>query len=72
MAINYKIGDALEILPSQNPSAVDAFIERCNLDPDCYITVCNSIFFCIKYIVFFSLEHAGEPHIIILRSQEKV
>ncbi|XP_062220458.1 NADPH-dependent diflavin oxidoreductase 1 isoform X2 [Phragmites australis] len=35
----YKIGDALEILPSQNPSAVDAFIERCNLDPDCYITI---------------------------------
>lgn len=39
MAIKYKIGDALEILPSQNPSAVDAFIERCNLDPDCYITI---------------------------------
>ncbi|CAD6229967.1 unnamed protein product [Miscanthus lutarioriparius] len=39
LAINYKIGDALEILPSQNPSAVDAFIECCNLDPDCYITV---------------------------------
>ncbi|XP_066309595.1 NADPH-dependent diflavin oxidoreductase 1 [Miscanthus floridulus] len=38
-AISYKIGDALEILPSQNPSAVDAFIERCNLDPDCYITI---------------------------------
>ncbi|KAJ1285261.1 hypothetical protein BS78_03G266700 [Paspalum vaginatum] len=38
-AINYKIGDALEILPSQNPAAVDAFIERCNLDPDCYITI---------------------------------
>ncbi|WVZ68934.1 hypothetical protein U9M48_017805 [Paspalum notatum var. saurae] len=38
-AISYKIGDALEILPSQNRAAVDAFIERCNLDPDCYITV---------------------------------
>ncbi|PUZ74721.1 hypothetical protein GQ55_1G088300 [Panicum hallii var. hallii] len=38
-AISYKTGDALEILPSQNPSAVDAFIERCNLDPDCYITI---------------------------------
>ncbi|TVU05458.1 hypothetical protein EJB05_48623, partial [Eragrostis curvula] len=23
----------------QNPSAVDAFIKRCNLDPDCYITI---------------------------------
>lgn len=38
-AISYKIGDALEILPSQTPSAVDAFIERCNLDPDCYVTI---------------------------------
>ncbi|RLM92657.1 NADPH-dependent diflavin oxidoreductase 1 isoform X2 [Panicum miliaceum] len=38
-AISYKTGDALEILPSQNPSAVDAFIERCNLEPDCYVTI---------------------------------
>lgn len=38
-AINYQVGDALEILPGQNPSAVDAFIERCNLDPDCYVTI---------------------------------
>ncbi|TVU35201.1 hypothetical protein EJB05_17079 [Eragrostis curvula] len=38
-AISYKVGDALEILPCQNPSDVDAFIRRCNLDPDCYITV---------------------------------
>ncbi|RLM79828.1 NADPH-dependent diflavin oxidoreductase 1 isoform X2 [Panicum miliaceum] len=38
-AVSYKTGDALEILPSQNPSAVDAFIERCNLDPDCYVTI---------------------------------
>lgn len=38
-AISYQVGDALEILPSQNPSAVNAFIERCNLDPDCYITI---------------------------------
>uniref|UniRef100_A0ACD5W444 Uncharacterized protein n=1 Tax=Avena sativa TaxID=4498 RepID=A0ACD5W444_AVESA len=37
--ISYQAGDALEILPSQNPSAVNAFIERCNLDPDCYITI---------------------------------
>uniref|UniRef100_A0A453HVR7 NADPH-dependent diflavin oxidoreductase 1 n=1 Tax=Aegilops tauschii subsp. strangulata TaxID=200361 RepID=A0A453HVR7_AEGTS len=38
-AISYQVGDALEILPSQNPSAVNAFIERCNLDPDSYITI---------------------------------
>ncbi|KAG6489958.1 hypothetical protein ZIOFF_051240 [Zingiber officinale] len=38
-SINYQVGDVLEILPSQNPAAVDAFIRRCNLDPNCYITV---------------------------------
>lgn len=37
--ISYQVGDTLEILPSQNPSAVDAFIKRCNLDPECYITI---------------------------------
>uniref|UniRef100_A0A0D9V5B4 NADPH-dependent FMN and FAD-containing oxidoreductase n=1 Tax=Leersia perrieri TaxID=77586 RepID=A0A0D9V5B4_9ORYZ len=37
--LTYQVGDALEILPSQSPSAVDSFIERCKLDPDCYITV---------------------------------
>ncbi|XP_006659755.1 NADPH-dependent diflavin oxidoreductase 1 [Oryza brachyantha] len=37
--ITYQVGDALDILPSQSPSAVDSFIERCKLDPDCYITV---------------------------------
>ncbi|KAL5220997.1 hypothetical protein ABZP36_025710 [Zizania latifolia] len=37
--ITYQVGDALEILPSQNPSAIDSFMERCNLDPDCYITI---------------------------------
>nr|CAB3478212.1 unnamed protein product [Digitaria exilis] len=38
-AISYKVGNTLEILPSQNQSAVDAFIERCNLDPDYYVTI---------------------------------
>ncbi|XP_062205780.1 NADPH-dependent diflavin oxidoreductase 1-like isoform X2 [Phragmites australis] len=38
-AISYQVGDALEILPRQNSSTVDAFIKRCNLDPDCYITI---------------------------------
>ncbi|KAG8077822.1 hypothetical protein GUJ93_ZPchr0007g4101 [Zizania palustris] len=37
--ITYQVGNALEILPSQNPSAIDSFMERCNLDPDCYITI---------------------------------
>ncbi|KAM0857784.1 hypothetical protein ACQ4PT_048252 [Festuca glaucescens] len=37
--ISYQVGDALEILPIQNPSAVDGFIKRCKLDPECYITI---------------------------------
>lgn len=37
--IKYEVGDVLEVLPCQNPSAVEAFIQRCNLNPDVYITV---------------------------------
>ncbi|KAI9085540.1 hypothetical protein K1719_032383 [Acacia pycnantha] len=37
--IEYDIGDVLEILPSQDPAAVDAFIQRCKLNPDSFITV---------------------------------
>ncbi|XP_031491306.1 NADPH-dependent diflavin oxidoreductase 1 [Nymphaea colorata] len=40
--IKYEVGDILEVLPSQNPDAVDAFICRCNLDADAYITVHNA------------------------------
>jgi sulfite reductase alpha subunit-like flavoprotein len=42
-AIEYEVGDVLEVLPSQNLAAVDAFIERCNLDPDAFITVSSSL-----------------------------
>ncbi|XP_057950039.1 NADPH-dependent diflavin oxidoreductase 1 isoform X2 [Malania oleifera] len=38
-AIEYEVGDVLEILPEQNPTAVDAFIKRCNLNPDSLISV---------------------------------
>lgn len=38
-AIEYEVGDSLEVLPSQDPTAVDTFIERCDLDPDAFITV---------------------------------
>ncbi|XP_021763539.1 NADPH-dependent diflavin oxidoreductase 1-like isoform X1 [Chenopodium quinoa] len=38
-AVGYEVGDVLEIIPSQNPDAVDAFIRRCNLDPEAFITV---------------------------------
>ncbi|KAF6149840.1 hypothetical protein GIB67_010914 [Kingdonia uniflora] len=37
--IAYQVGDVLEILPSQNPIPVEAFIQRCNLNTDSYITV---------------------------------
>nr|XP_029121099.1 NADPH-dependent diflavin oxidoreductase 1 isoform X3 [Elaeis guineensis] len=37
--MDYQVGDVVEILPSQDPIAVDAFIQHCNLDQDCYITV---------------------------------
>ncbi|OVA01425.1 Flavodoxin [Macleaya cordata] len=37
--IDYQAGDVLEVLPGQDPVAVDAFIQRCNLNPDMFITV---------------------------------
>ncbi|XP_056696712.1 NADPH-dependent diflavin oxidoreductase 1 isoform X2 [Spinacia oleracea] len=37
--VEYEVGDVVEMLPSQNPDAVDAFIRRCNLDPESIITV---------------------------------
>lgn len=37
--IEYDVGDVLEILPSQDAAAVDAFIQRCKLNPDSFITV---------------------------------
>ncbi|XP_041007618.1 NADPH-dependent diflavin oxidoreductase 1 isoform X2 [Juglans microcarpa x Juglans regia] len=38
-AIEYVAGDILEVLPGQDSAAVDAFIQRCSLDPDALITV---------------------------------
>ncbi|OMO77277.1 FAD-binding, type 1 [Corchorus olitorius] len=40
--IQYEVGDVLEVLPSQNPAAVDSFLQRCNLDPESFITVLTS------------------------------
>ncbi|GMI94594.1 hypothetical protein like AT3G02280 [Hibiscus trionum] len=37
--IEFEVGDVLEVLPSQKPAAVDSFIQRCNLDPESFITV---------------------------------
>ncbi|KAJ4780650.1 NADPH-dependent diflavin oxidoreductase 1 [Rhynchospora pubera] len=37
--VEYQVGDVLEVLPGQNPAFVDAFIKRCKLDPDSYITI---------------------------------
>lgn len=41
--IEYEVGDVVEVLPSQDPAAVNAFIQRCNLDAEAFITV-NSTF----------------------------
>ncbi|PIN21818.1 NADP-dependent flavoprotein reductase [Handroanthus impetiginosus] len=38
-SIDYEVGDVLEVLPGQSPAAVDDFIQRCNLNPESYITV---------------------------------
>ncbi|KAL0433904.1 UNVERIFIED_CONTAM: NADPH-dependent diflavin oxidoreductase 1 [Sesamum latifolium] len=38
-SIDYEVGDVLEVLPGQSPAAVDAFIRRCGLNPESYITV---------------------------------
>ncbi|KAL6519569.1 multidrug-resistance type transporter [Orobanche hederae] len=38
-SIDYEVGDVLEILPGQSPAVVDAFLQRCNLNPESYITV---------------------------------
>ncbi|KAJ6364847.1 hypothetical protein OIU76_029757 [Salix suchowensis] len=37
--IQYGVGDVLEVLPGQDPSAVDAFLQRCNLNPESLIIV---------------------------------
>ena len=41
-AIEYEVGDIVEVLPSQSPIAIDTFIQRCNLNPESFITVCSS------------------------------
>ncbi|KAL6555675.1 hypothetical protein OROHE_007347 [Orobanche hederae] len=33
-SIVYDVGDVLNVLPEQSPAAVDAFIKRCNLNPE--------------------------------------
>ncbi|XP_024026130.1 NADPH-dependent diflavin oxidoreductase 1 isoform X1 [Morus notabilis] len=37
--VEYEVGDNVEVLPGQDPALVDAFIQRCNLDPEAFITV---------------------------------
>ncbi|KAI3667033.1 hypothetical protein L6452_42075 [Arctium lappa] len=37
--VEYEVGDVLEILPVQSPEAIDAFMKRCNLNPELYIIV---------------------------------
>ncbi|KAG6412440.1 hypothetical protein SASPL_125119 [Salvia splendens] len=44
LPINYDVGDILEFLPGQSPEALDAFMQRCNLNPESYITVVLTCF----------------------------
>ncbi|KAL4568907.1 hypothetical protein LXL04_024525 [Taraxacum kok-saghyz] len=37
--IEYEVGDVLEILPEQSSEAINAFLKRCNLNPESYIIV---------------------------------
>ncbi|KAL8144924.1 hypothetical protein AgCh_003222 [Apium graveolens] len=37
--VGYNVGDVVAVLPEQSPAAVDAFIKRCNLNPESYITI---------------------------------
>ena len=41
--IEYGVGDVLEVLPGQDPAAVDAFLQCCNLNPASLITVSHSL-----------------------------
>ncbi|KAK4367998.1 hypothetical protein RND71_011790 [Anisodus tanguticus] len=41
--IEYEDGDVVHILPGQDAAAVDAFIKRCNLNPESYIRVCTCL-----------------------------
>jgi len=41
--IEYGVGDVLEVLPGQDPAAVDAFLQCCNLNPESLITVSHSL-----------------------------
>ncbi|XP_016461713.1 NADPH-dependent diflavin oxidoreductase 1 isoform X1 [Nicotiana tabacum] len=38
-SIEYEVGDVVHILPAQDAAAVDAFMKRCNLNPESYIRV---------------------------------
>ncbi|TXG61274.1 hypothetical protein EZV62_012637 [Acer yangbiense] len=40
--IQYEVGNVLEILPDQDPAAVDAFLQCCNLNPEAFIIVHRS------------------------------
>lgn len=58
-SIEYDVGDVLEILPGQDPEAVDAFLEHCHLDPGSFITVGTLavrliIFHYFKMDIFFA------------------
>ena len=56
-SIHYDVGDVLEVLPSQDPVAVDAFMKRCNLNPEAYITVSSplNVVVCLSFYRIYVL-----------------
>lgn len=55
--IEYDAGDVLEILPGQDSAAVDAFIRRCDLDPDSFISVSLLRIFNVRLYEIFLTYH---------------
>lgn len=67
-AIEYEVGDIVEVLPSQNPIAVDTFMQRCKLNPESFITVCSSLLLlvishCKLYVTIVDSIHSTQMHI---------
>ncbi|CAK7332257.1 unnamed protein product [Dovyalis caffra] len=55
--IEYGVGDVLEVLPGQDSAAVDAFIQRCNLDPESFIIILAILVKVVVIILCLLSEH---------------
>lgn len=71
--IDYEIGDVLEVLPGQSSAAVDAFIQRCNLNPESYITVgCSLNSFLVVVYSYFNLNMHDAINSILIRKLQMI